>query len=263
MNKELIDYIKQSIHQGYSIDQIEESMINAGYAKPEIDKAIYSATNEPKPRGASKKIWIIPVLVIILVMVLIFGFLFVYKNFIGQQTNSFVLDEQQQDNGPQLYVPPDIEPRTEPTAQPEATSGKCGTDLDCFILYSETCFPSSVTYGFAVDVFGMIQNSTDYIEIRDIQDARCVFYIEVKNVDVVFSDELVQRMLDGGSTIDQIRLQEETAKSQSEILVGKDGECRFPAGELPAMLKRWRDGNFSSEDWAVADCEGSFFTGIQ
>jgi hypothetical protein len=147
-----------------------------------------------------------------------------------------------------------------PTVEQPAGSIDCQTDLDCFIEASASCRPATVTYTVTVDVFGLLMTSRSLLEIKGLEADKCVFYMKTEQVDIEFSEELIQQMLAGGATQEQIEEQEKAANEQADMTTeGADGACRFDAADLAAMLSRWQEGAFSSEDWAVAECGGAMF----
>ncbi|HEY3053683.1 MAG TPA: LysM peptidoglycan-binding domain-containing protein [Thermoanaerobaculia bacterium] len=42
-------------------------------------------------------------------------------------------------------------------------------------------------------------------------------------------------------------------------LEGRSGTCKFTTSDLTAMLTRWKARTFSTDDWKVAECQGTYF----
>lgn len=142
----------------------------------------------------------------------------------------------------------------------EEESTDCGTDFDCFIAASEDCSLASVTHEVTIDLFGMDLTTTSYYEIQGMDQDDCLFYIRTEEQHIEFSDDLVQSLLDSGYTEEEISQEEDDSNDAADLVEGKDGTCRFDTADLTDMLTRWQEGSFSSDDWDVAECEGTFFT---
>jgi len=103
-----------------------------------------------------------------------------------------------------------------------------------------------------------------FYEIKGLEDGKCILYLKVKNRSIEFSTLMKERLLNSGFTEEQIQKQEEDANKEAQLLVGKDGTCRFNNNtDLTYFLNKWKEGTFSGSDWAVADCEGKMFTATQ
>jgi len=147
-----------------------------------------------------------------------------------------------------------------PTVEQPAGPIDCQTDIDCFIEASANCQPVTVTHTVTIDMFGLVMTSRAFLEIKGLEADKCVFYMKTEQIDIEFSEELIQQMLAGGATQEQIEEQEKAANEQADMATeGADGACRFDTADLTAMLLRWQEGTFSSEDWAVAECSGDMF----
>lgn len=123
----------------------------------------------------------------------------------------------------------------------------CETNLDCLITASQNCDPAFVINTITTDIFGVKQTTTSYLEIKGLEAGKCTFYIQTKKIDLTFPSEIPQ----------------EVVNQQKEIygkLEGRDGTCKFNTDDLISMLNRWKVGAFSTEDWDVAECEGSYFS---
>ncbi|MBW2981045.1 hypothetical protein KY360_06535 [Candidatus Woesearchaeota archaeon] len=132
----------------------------------------------------------------------------------------------------------------------------CDLDIDCFITASENCERASVTNTSVVNLFGMLQETTNYLEIKGIELNKCVFYHRIVEMNVTFTEVFIQNMLDQGSTQEEIDQSLQQANDDADSLEGLDGTCRFDQADLTAMLNRWKEGNYASSDYNVAECEG-------
>ena len=141
----------------------------------------------------------------------------------------------------------------------EDESTDCKTDLDCFIKASESCNQAKVTYAETTNVFGIVQTTTLFFEIKGIEEDKCILYIRDEKNDLKLSDETIQQMLAGGATQERIQEQEQRVNEYADLVEGIDGLCKFNTNDLTSMLDKWKAGNFSTDDWNVAECSGKMF----
>ena len=170
---------------------------------------------------------------------------------------------------------PGVQPEEPTTTEPTDISD-CESDLDCLIKASKNCDKAKVIDTKTTEMFGMLLTTTTFLEIKGMEENKCALYLRIEKQDVHFSDEMVQKMLDGGTTQEQIEQQEQEANKQADIVEGKDGICKFKSSnDLTAFLSKWKEGNLSGSvscklvddswectstgDWAVAECEGEIF----
>jgi hypothetical protein len=123
----------------------------------------------------------------------------------------------------------------------------CGSDLDCFITASQNCQPANITHTITINIFGVEQTTTSYYEIKGLEAGKCIFYLRTEKIDLTFPPETPQDIVD-------------QEKEIYKKLEGRDGTCKFNTNDLTAMLNRWKVGNFSTEDWDVAECQGNLFS---
>ena len=131
-------------------------------------------------------------------------------------------------------------------------------NYNCFIEASENCEPSKLLNTVSIEIFGMLSTSTTYMELKGIESSKCVYYQRTESNSVEFTEEMVQQMLDGGATQEEIGQQEQTANDSAQQTVGLEKTCKFNTNDLTDMLNRWEEGSFSTEDWDVAECEGDY-----
>ncbi|MCX8147085.1 MAG: hypothetical protein N3D84_01310 [Candidatus Woesearchaeota archaeon] len=123
----------------------------------------------------------------------------------------------------------------------------CGNDINCFISASETCSPAKVTYNTTIDLFGIEQKSKAYFEIRGKDNSNCLFYMKSINNTLKFSEETINTMLSSGASLESIKEQQISMNKEVAKFNGKEGLCKIELANLPILLKKWRDGNFSGE----------------
>jgi len=131
-------------------------------------------------------------------------------------------------------------------------------NFDCFIDASENCEPAKLLNTITIEIFGMLSTSTAYMELKGMESNKCIYYQRTENNSVEFTDELIQQMLDGGATQEEIDQQEQTANDSAQQTVGLEKTCKFNQEDLTNMLNNWKEGSFSTEDWDVAECEGDY-----
>ena len=91
-----------------------------------------------------------------------------------------------------------------------------------------------------------------------MESDKCIYFQRSESVNVEFSDELVQQLLDSGKTQEEIDQQEQTANENAQELVGMEKTCKFSKEDLTAMLNNWNQGTFSSGDFDVAECVDNY-----
>jgi len=133
------------------------------------------------------------------------------------------------------------------TNAPPAGPKDCGTDFDCFIAASQSCEQAKGTSQITTTIFGVQQTTASSLEIKGIQSGKCLFYLKTEKIELTFPPSVPQ---------DTVQQQKDIYKK----LEGRDGTCKFNTTDLTAVLTRWKAGNFSTEDFKVAECEGSYFS---
>ncbi len=146
-----------------------------------------------------------------------------------------------------------------PAATPTAFPLACGEDTACFLQAAASCSPANVTWTTELDMMGMLTTSRTLIEIRGQEGDRCLLYVRTEGGSVTFTPELIDRLRASGLTDEQIAEQQQQANLSIESTQGLEGTCRMAPSDLVAMLSRWQEGRFSTEDWEPGECEGSMF----
>jgi len=169
-----------------------------------------------------------------------------------------------------------IEPKAEDeyndkeTSQEETNGNNeidCGDDFDCFIDASENCNPAKLKQTLTLNPLGVEQTTSKTYKILGIESDKCIIYLRTDNIDLNFPEDM-------GLSQEEIDEQ----KEMYDALEGREGTCRFETKDLTEMLKRWKEGNFSSGevscsfksggktecttkggDFGVAECQGTYF----
>lgn len=274
VDQRLVDYIKSELSRGASLQQIKQNLISHGWLESDINEAVSLAIAVPTTpmytmpttpmykelikktsKQKTSKLWIIPVLVIIVVIGGVFAF--------------FMFGEKE-------ITPPEIKPPAEEPIQPTESKSPteepikstepidCGTDLDCFIQAAANCNLAKVTHTATINFSGIKQTTTSFWEIKGRELNKCIFYLRTEKIDLTFPPEVPQNVV-------------EQQKEIYKKLEGRDGTCKFNTNDLAAMLSRWKEGNYNggasctlkgdkwectyTGDWAVAeDCQGTYFS---
>ncbi len=224
-DQELVNYIKSELLKSVPLNQIRQTLLSQGRSENDINEAINLTVYQEQPKKS--KWWIIvPVIIIAVIGVSVF-FIFSEKGTIPETKK------------PEIIIPKEesIEP---------AGPIDCGTNLDCFITASQNCKPSKVTNTITTKIIGVEQTTTSFWEIKGLEENKCLFYIRTEKIDLIFPPEFSQEI---------VNQQKEIYKK----LEGRDGTCKFNTNDLTSLLNRWKVGSFSTEDWAVAICEGTKF----
>lgn len=158
----------------------------------------------------------------------------------------------------------------------------CGMQIDCeswdcLIDASENCDLANYNTTSTINLFGLDITTTTYYEISGKQNNNCIFKIRTEEQHVNYTDELIQQLLDGGATQEEIDQQEQESNIMSDLLEGREGVCEFIDNNLITLLTKFKNGNFEgsiscnllsgnwdctySGDWELAEsCEGEYFS---
>jgi len=119
------------------------------------------------------------------------------------------------------------------------------SDYDCFIEASENCELSKLLSTGTLELFRVIITGTTRMELKGIEDGKCIYYQITESYSIKYSDELIQSLLDSDLTQAEIDEQEQIANENAQELVGLTQTCKFEQEDLTAMLTRWKQGNAS------------------
>ncbi len=149
---------------------------------------------------------------------------------------------------------------TDPSIQPSIILCE---SWGCFIDASENCDLADYTIISTINLFGLDITTTTYYGISGKQGTNCIFKLRTEEQHVNYTDELIQQLLDGGVTQEEIDQQEQESNILSDSLEGREGVCEFIPSNLKSLLGNWEVGNFSSSDWELAEsCEGEYFSSV-
>lgn len=127
-------------------------------------------------------------------------------------------------------------------------------DYDCFITAAQKCTRAKMTTTSTVNLLGIEQTSTSLLEIRGKSKGRCSLYRKHLKTNLR-SDPVAGG--DGASITAEAL---ERARALAKTTEGLDGICSFKTNDLIALIRRWRAGEFSSNDYARATCTGKLHT---
>jgi len=143
----------------------------------------------------------------------------------------------------------------------------CGENFDCFVNASKNCNLAKLRHSLTLNLFGVEQTTSKTYKILGIESDKCILFLNTDSIDLKFSEDA--------------EISEEAINEQKEMydaLEDREGTCKFETGDLTNMLKRWKQGNFSSGevscnlksdgktecttkggDFDVAECQGTYF----
>lgn len=132
----------------------------------------------------------------------------------------------------------------------------CGRDFNCFVDASADCSEATTLNTMTINMFGLLITTDTHMEIRGLDDAgKCMYYTETVDQRVALSEELKQSLREDGATEEEIAQQEQNSNEMAKSLVGMEMTCRVDTAKLNSVLKAWRVGNLSTEDFAEDECE--------
>jgi hypothetical protein len=135
----------------------------------------------------------------------------------------------------------------------------CKEDMDCFIRAAQTCRRASVTRPASLTLFGMTTTSTAFIETRNKRADRCTVYMRTETVETKFDEAMKRKLLANGMTPEDFEEMVAGAEKHAHDAEGADGTCLFKTRDYVTLLKRWKAGAFSTEDWKLGNCKGRMF----
>lgn len=235
VNQQLVDWIKNEEAQGYTLRQLYNSLIQQGYNPDEVSEAINIASQpnqqvNPSSKPIKKSFHLLPILIIgVVVIGLIGGYIFFFTSQNNKNTNS------------------------------DTTVKDCGEDFSCFVSASESCSDAKVNHIIETNILGVVQKTNNSYELKKLSNGTCSFSLVTNNIDLQYSQKLLDMAKRGGATQDQIDQQLQLTKSQYDILIDKKGTCKGDMGIISSLLKRWQEGSFSSSDWNNLECSGPYF----
>ena len=131
----------------------------------------------------------------------------------------------------------------------------CGTDFDCFIAASVNCEPATATYLLKFNLFGMILDSETAMELKGLENGKCVYQQRTESVSVEFSEGLKQQLLDSNQIEEEIAEQEKASNEEAQTTVGTEVTCKMDTEDLTAAFTRWKQGTYSTGDLPEEYCE--------
>jgi hypothetical protein len=244
VNQRLVNYISRQLSYGYSFREIKHALLRNGWHELDVDEALDYLTHRRatsaalQQRDGTQPGFTVKALVGI-ATILLMGMFVLTPYLTGPVCDA---------NDPNCVLPGDS----------GVTAISCGNDITCFIEAIEGCNPSSVTYDFTTDLFGFVQATSTYYEIRGTESSKCVLYVRVEDAHGHYDENIVQSLVSNGMTLEQVRKQEQEMNFALRSTIGKDGICKFDTRELTTIFQRMRDGDYSSDDWD--ECEGEIFS---
>jgi hypothetical protein len=144
----------------------------------------------------------------------------------------------------------------------------CGTDMSCFADKAATCTPSTVAYTITLDFAPLVglqsgfpSSTTDALRLQPdpAGSGACQFSLRIQQVDNRLLPEAVQTLKDRGTMQADIDATVLNMSNSGKAIEGRSGTCLFAPDDLSTMLESWVAGNFSSDDFAAGNCQGSYF----
>ncbi len=138
-------------------------------------------------------------------------------------------------------------------------------DWDCFIDAAETCNEKSFEQTKTLEFAGAINSGTGTIWLEEADDL-CRLYSRSDSLEVTFSEEFIQELIDSGISEDDIREAEDLSNAELDELEGTYYYCSFEIDYLVQMLSNWKEGEYSGgfacfstsdSDYTMEDCQFS------
>lgn len=292
VDEQLVAYIKQNKAQGYSSQQIATHLVKNGYDSLKVQDAVSFVDNplkeqtinsvssspakpeikpvEPEPSSSShKKIILISIVAILVISIGIALFFVLTKPSVVDEEIILdeVLDTSDGTNSDTVALVD-----SPVTCVGDNCLFDCGTEMidcgssdlmnDCFIDAAKACCSAKLLVESDVSFFGMMMiHSENYMEIRGLEDERCLLFKRVDDNYAYFSSETRQELLYDGATEAEIDQEVLEMNEDSKNIIGKGGTCKYLVDDLVFLLEEEKKGSFrfSTEDNEKNSCTGSLY----
>lgn len=134
----------------------------------------------------------------------------------------------------------------------------CGNDFgECFIEATDLDQPAKAIERATVNLFGILYSSVAPLQIQ-ARDASGRYFFEqiIEDVDISISEEIRAELLSEGKTQEEINDAIIQMQESADTTLGIIKRCRYTDKDaMVSLLREWRQGNFSTEDFNFAECE--------
>jgi hypothetical protein len=137
----------------------------------------------------------------------------------------------------------------------------CEEDWDCFISAVENCTRANMTQEISIDFFGLVSYSRNLMELKGLENEKCVYYQRVLKANISYSQELIDILRGNNLTDVEIQQSEQEANLEAQKTIGLEQTCYFTAEDLISILQKLEQGNFSSSDFDDGDCVQGCYPG--
>ena len=136
---------------------------------------------------------------------------------------------------------------------PEKKSADLVGDIDSLIQALKAGKPAKAINTSFVNMFGMVQTTENFLEIKDIKGGQCTLYLRIEKNDLKLSDAMRKKMKEDGASLTEIDEKEQNASERAKSIEGRYGTAVFKTSELIPILEKWKMGKFSTRDWKAAE----------
>jgi hypothetical protein len=145
-----------------------------------------------------------------------------------------------------------------PTSTEPSGITDCLENFDCFIEASEAGRrPVLVTWINELP-FGLIFKTSTKMGLGQEAPNKLRFRQQLISINVYANDEMKAQARAAGKTDEEIHASEVAANAAAQTSVGSGQNCVFAESDaalMTAVLRRWKEGKFSSNDFAFAECK--------
>ncbi|NQU17546.1 MAG: hypothetical protein HQ564_05715 [Candidatus Saganbacteria bacterium] len=125
-------------------------------------------------------------------------------------------------------------------------------DWDLLIKALETGKTQKTDVALSIIMKGVKAFGKGFFIVKKVGPDKCKLYIEITQMKVEYSEEMKKRMLAKGITKDEIAKEEKKAAAIALKGVRKRTHI-FKKNVLLGLLKNWKAGKFSSDDFKLAE----------
>lgn len=263
-DNQLADYIKQLLATGQQPEQIKTSLKADGWSEQDIAAAFAaSEVAAPAPAAASAQNQLPHSPAALSIKKLLMGGGALAILIIAVSAIAFwprgtsAPEENSTPEATASATPATIE---EPTSSVPPEPRECGEDIDCLITASLTCSPANATITTTINLLTVQVTTKQKFEIIGQEAEACVFYLQTLQQNVRYVQSYKQELFAQGLNARDISSQERTANEEAQVVVGKDGICRFAnKSDLTTLLEKTKEGTYETGVLNASFCEGSLF----
>jgi len=239
MEKELIDYIRNSTAQGYSLDDIRKVLVGAGWEEKDIEEAIDFTLRKSKPNKKFPfKSLLIGVIITAIVGLAGFG-VYLYIKEHRQPVGEVTEEEEKKEE----EAKKETEEKDKENQEPEIKN--YGDDFNSFISATINCSLAKVKWVSVSDIeaVGTVSTMEHDMELKGLDpDGKCIFIYKRECLEYKWKEETIQWIKQADPTITDEQIKQEELRALSAMNQTRDVvyTCHFDTNHLFQTLTKFQ-----------------------